>query len=140
MKHHQELLTVSTLGRGLNEISHEVRAIVERSGIALGLATIFCRHTSASLVIAENAAPSASRDLLAWLARMAPDGDPHYEHRDEGPDDMAAHLRTALLRSSESIPVRAGGLALGTWQGLFLAEHRSSPHQRELIVHIAGTS
>lgn len=138
MRHHQESLHLATPGRGLTDITDEVEAIVQRADIECGLATVFCRHTSASLVIAENAAPSAARDLLRWLERLAPDGDPRYEHSDEGPDDMPAHLRTALLRSSESIPVRARQLALGTWQGIFLAEHRTRPHRREIIVHVAG--
>lgn len=138
MQQHQQNLRVATPGRGLVDLTPQVAAVVARSGFQCGLATVFCRHTSASLVLAENADPSASRDLLDWLERIAPDGDPAYSHDAEGPDDMAAHLRTALLRSSETIPVRAGELALGTWQGLFLAEHRTQPHQREIIVHVIG--
>ena len=139
MQQHQESLHVETPGRGLLELTDQVAAIVARSACSTGLVTVFCRHTSASLVLAENADPSASRDLLSWLARLAPDGDPSYSHDAEGPDDMAAHLRTALLRSSETIPVRGGELALGTWQGLFLAEHRAHPHRREIVVHVIGT-
>ncbi len=136
---HQETLVFATPGRGLREISAEVQAVVGASGMQSGLATVFCRPTSAGLVLAENADPSASRDLLAWLLRMAPDGDRAYEHDAEGPDDMAAHLRTAMLSSSESIPVQDGRLLLGTWQGIFLAEHRTAPHRREVVVHVAGT-
>ena len=99
---------------------------------------VFCRHTSCSLVIQENADPSASRDLMNWLERIAPDGDPHYTHTAEGPDDMPSHLRAAVTKTSETIPVVEGQLALGTWQGLFLAEHRTSPHRRRLVVHVTG--
>lgn len=99
---------------------------------------VFCRHTSASLLIQENADPSVQRDLLDWLERLAPDGDPRYAHDSEGPDDMAAHLRTLVTRTSESIPVVDGRAALGTWQGLYLAEHRKDPHTRNLVVHILG--
>ncbi len=138
VRQHQESLLIETPGRGLVELTERIADIVRRSGMTVGLATVFCRHTSASLVLAENADPSASRDLLDWLERIAPDGDPAYSHDAEGPDDMAAHLRTALLRSSETIPIRGGELALGTWQGLFLAEHRARPHRREIVVHLVG--
>ncbi|MBL8114662.1 MAG: YjbQ family protein [Acidobacteria bacterium] len=139
MKQHQETLVVRTPGRGLVEITRETSAIVARSGVTTGLAVVFCAHTSASLLIQENADPDVRADLLAFLARLAPDGDPRYRHDSEGPDDMAAHLRTALGRSSESIPVVASRLALGTWQGLYLAEHRTAPHTRRLVVHVTGT-
>jgi secondary thiamine-phosphate synthase enzyme len=99
---------------------------------------VFCAHTSASLVVQENADPSAARDLLAFLERVAPDGDPRYTHDAEGPDDMAAHLRAALTRTSETVPVVRGTLALGTWQGLYLVEHRLRPHDREVLVHVTG--
>jgi secondary thiamine-phosphate synthase enzyme len=134
--HHQESLSVATKGRGLIDISGEVQRIVERSGITSGLCVVHCAHTSASLLIQENADPSVQRDLLAWLERLAPDGDPAYTHTLEGPDDMAAHLRSTLTRSNESIPVVEGRLALGTWQGLYLLEHRTSPHQRRVLVHV----
>jgi secondary thiamine-phosphate synthase enzyme len=136
--HHQEELRVATRGRGLTEITDAVRAIVARSGVRTGLAVVYCRHTSASLLIQENADPSARQDLLRWFERLAPDGDPRYTHTAEGGDDMAAHLRAAVTRSSETIPVSSGELCTGTWQGLFLFEHRESAHQRVLIVHVHG--
>ena len=138
MNQHQGKLTVRTQGRGLYEITDDIQSIVEKSGIDTGLCVVFCRHTSASLLIQENADPSVKLDLLEWLARMAPDGDPRYAHDTEGPDDMAAHLRTMITRSSETIPVSNGSMAMGTWQGLYLAEHRTSPHTRSLLVHVMG--
>lgn len=134
----QERLEVRTPGRGLHEVTGAVAAVVARSGVASGLCVVFCPHTSASLVMQENADPSARADLLAWLARLAPDGDPRYAHDTEGDDDMAAHLRSAVTRSSETIPVTGGRLALGTWQGIYLAEHRAAPHRRTLVVHVLG--
>lgn len=134
----QERLELTTPGRGLHEVTEAVAAVVARSGVTTGLCVVFCPHTSASLVLTENADPSARADLLAWLARIAPDGDPRYAHDAEGDDDMAAHLRSAVTRSSESIPVAGGRLALGTWQGIFLAEHRTAPHRRRLVVHVSG--
>ena len=125
-------------GRGLHEVTASVSAVVERSGVTTGLCVVFCPHTSASLLLQENADPSARADLLAFLARLAPDGDPRYSHDAEGDDDMAAHLRGAVTRSSETIPVAGGQLALGTWQGIYLAEHRTAPHRRSLVVHVFG--
>ena len=138
MRQHQETLDIATPGRGLHEVTRAVTAVVERSGVRTGLAVVFCRHTSCSLVIQENADPSARRDLERWLVRLAPDGDPAHTHTAEGPDDMPSHLRAAVTRTSESIPVADGRLALGTWQGLFLAEHRVAPHRRRLVVHVQG--
>jgi secondary thiamine-phosphate synthase enzyme len=138
MRQSQRILHVATAGRGLSDLTADVAAIVSESGIRTGQCVVFCRHTSASLLIQENAAPSASRDLLAWLARLAPDGDRHYTHTAEGPDDMAAHLRSAVTRSSETIPIVDGRLALGTWQGLYLAEHRLDGHDRSVVVHVTG--
>ena len=134
----QERLELRTPGRGLHEVTDDVAAVVARSGVTTGLCVVFCPHTSASLVLTENADPSARADLLGWLARIAPDGDPRTTHDAEGDDDMAAHLRSAVTRSSETIPVAGGRLALGTWQGVFLAEHRTSPHRRKLVVHVLG--
>ncbi len=138
MKQRQETLEVRTRGRGLHDLTDEIAGCVARADIATGLCVVFCPHTSASLLLQENASPDAGRDLLAWLERLAPDGDPRYTHDAEGPDDMAAHLRSAVTRTSESIPVVHGALALGTWQGLFLVEHRSAPHRRSLVVHVTG--
>lgn len=121
------------------EITHRVEHALSDSGITTGMCTVFCCHTSASLVIQENADPSVQKDLLAWLERVAPDGDPRYVHTTEGPDDMAAHIRTMVTRTSESIPVSNGKLVLGTWQGIYLAEHRTSPHTRSIVVHIIGS-
>ena len=134
----QERLEVRSPGRGLHEVTQAVAGVVARSGVTTGLCVVFCPHTSASLLLQENADPSARADLLAWLGRLAPDGDPRYGHDTEGPDDMAAHLRSAVTRSSETIPVADGRLALGTWQGIYLAEHRTVPHRRTLVVHVSG--
>lgn len=122
---------------GLHEFTDEVRAFVSESGMREGLLTIFCRHTSASLIIQENAAPAARRDLEAYFARVAPEGD-SYEHDDEGPDDMPAHLRSALTATQLSIPVRNGRAVLGTWQGIFLFEHRRSTPERQIALHLVG--
>ena len=122
---------------GLREFTDEARRFVAESGIGEGLLTIFCRHTSASLLIQENAAPAVRSDLEAWAARLAPE-DGSYEHDDEGPDDMPAHLRTALTATQLSIPVMHGELALGTWQGIFLFEHRRAPPERTIVLHLVG--
>ena len=137
MKQLQDVLVVRTAGRGFTDISERVQAVVAASGVGTGLCTVLCRHTSASLVITENADPAVRRDMARWLERVAPEG-AGYEHAAEGPDDMPSHLRSALLRSTESVPVTGGRLALGTWQGLFLAEHRAAAHRRELVVHVIG--
>jgi secondary thiamine-phosphate synthase enzyme len=124
--------------RGLSEITAEVRRAVEGSGIREGLCTVFLRHTSASLVIQENADPAVWRDLEAFLSRLVPDGDPLFTHVAEGEDDMSSHVKAALTRTSEQIPIRGGELALGTWQGLFVWEHRRGSRRRELWVHVIG--
>jgi len=133
--HHS--LQVETRGKGLVEISDEVALWVGSQGISDGLLTLFCRHTSASLLIQENAAPAARRDLEAYFERIAPES-ADYEHDDEGPDDMPSHLRAALTQTSLSIPTVGGQLALGTWQGIFLFEHRRAPHQRQVVLHLIG--
>lgn len=138
MHQHQEELRIATGGRGLNELTGEVTAIVRRSEVTTGQVTVFCQHTSASLVIQENADPSARADLMAWLARLAPERDPNYTHTAEGPDDMPSHLRAAVTSTSETIPIVEGEMCLGTWQGLFLLEHRDVAHTRNLIVHVVG--
>lgn len=130
------VLEIRTPGRGLVEVTDEVRRIVDRSGVREGLVVLFLQHTSASLVIHENAAPSAAADLEAYFDRLVPDGDPSYRHSAEGPDDMPAHIRTVLTRTSESIPVAEGRLLLGTWQGVFVFEHRRSPQRRRLVVQV----
>jgi secondary thiamine-phosphate synthase enzyme len=137
MRQHQARVAVATKGRGFVDVTGEVAAVVRGSGVTTGLAVVFCRHTSASLLIQENYDPAVRRDLAQWLDRLAPEGD-DYEHADEGPDDMPSHLKTALTRTSESIPVADGRLVLGRWQALYLLEHRLSGHRRELVVHVAG--
>jgi secondary thiamine-phosphate synthase enzyme len=124
--------------RGLTEITSRLRDIVASEGVRDGLLTVFIRHTSASLVIQENADPSARRDLERFLDRLVPEGDPLFEHVTEGEDDMPSHIKSALTRTSEQIPIRGGSLALGTWQGVYVFEHRKVPHRRELVVHIIG--
>ena len=137
----QEAITVDTRGRaGLCEVTTEVARLDARSGVRIGLCHVFVRHTSCSLVIQENADPSARADLEAWIRRLAPEGDPAYTHTAEGPDDMPGHLRAAVTRTSESIPIASGRLGLGTWQGLYLFEHRNRGARRELIVTIQGAA
>src|SRR4051794_9996757 len=135
MIHRRAEITVSTTGRGTYDITREVQHHVS---VRDGLATVFIQHTSASLIICENADPDVRRDLEALLARLAPDGDPLFIHTAEGDDDMPAHVRTVLTQTSIGIPIIAGKLALGTWQGLYLYEHRTSPHQRRVIVTVIG--
>ena len=137
MKVHQSALTVATPGRGFVDVTGELARVVAESGVTTGLCTVFLRYTSASLVIQENADAAVLRDLARWMERLAPEG-AHYEHDAEGPDDMPGHLRSAVTRSSESIPVTKGRLALGTWQAVYVWEHRREAHRRELVVHIAG--
>lgn len=135
---HQATLTLRPGRKGTREITDEVARVVTASGLRSGIATMFCRHTSCSLVIMENADPSARRDLEAWLDRIVPENDPHFEHTLEGPDDMPSHIKMALTRTSETVPFTAGRLLLGTWQGIFLWEHRRAPHTREVIVTVIG--
>lgn len=131
------ILPIRASRAGLHEITDQVRRFVNDSGISEGLLTIFCRHTSASLVIQENAAPAAGRDLERYFERIAPEGG-SYEHDDEGPDDMPAHLRSALTATQLSIPVQNGKLLLGTWQGIFLFEHRRNTPERQVALHLVG--
>ena len=131
-------ITVRVDGRGLHEITREVSAAVAELGGEDGLCTVFIPHTSASLTIQENADPSAQRDLERWLERLVPEGDPLYTHTAEGPDDMPAHIKAALTSTSLSIPMLGGRLALGTWQGIFLWEHRSARGQRNVVVHVGS--
>lgn len=134
---HQETVEVRSRGAGLWDVTAEVNAVVGRSKIRTGLCTVFVQHTSASLVIQENADPAVLRDLARFLADLAPEARA-WEHDDEGPDDMPAHARSALTKTSETIPISAGRLAFGTWQALYLWEHRRAPHVRRLVVHVVG--
>lgn len=131
-----ERLAIRTDGQGLYEFTDRVAQVVQSSGQSEGLCTVFVRHTSASLTIQENADPSARRDLEAWLARLVPEHDPHFTHTAEGPDDMPSHIKAALTAASLGIPFADGRLALGTWQGVFLWEHRRRPHERQIVVHV----
>lgn len=133
-----ETLVIATRGRGLTEFTDKVSSRVTASGISSGLLTLFVRHTSASLLIQENADPAVLRDLERFFSRLVPDGDPLFEHRQEGPDDMPAHVRAALTQTHLSVPVADGALALGTWQGIYLYEHRSSGSRREVVMHLMG--
>jgi len=137
MRQASRLLPIRASRPGLHEFTDSAAEFVAASGISEGLLTIFSRHTSASLVIQENAAPAARRDLERYFARIAPES-AAYEHQDEGPDDMPAHLRAALTQSQLSIPVAGGQLALGTWQGIFLFEHRASTPERQIMLHLVG--
>lgn len=132
-----DTLTFRTDGTGLQEITDEVAEWLRGTGIATGVLTLFCQHTSAGLLITENASPAVPRDLLRWLGRVAPEGD-HYEHSDEGPDDMPAHIRAVITGNGLTVPVTGGRMVLGTWQGVFLAEHRRMPHRRKIVAHVIG--
>ena len=137
MPHHTRTLTIATDGPALHEFTEDAHAFVASAGVATGLLTAFCRHTSASVLITENAAPAVRSDLVAWLARVAPESGA-YAHDSEGPDDMPAHLKQVLTGASVAVPVARGALMLGTWQGLFLSEHRAAPHTREVVLHLSG--
>jgi secondary thiamine-phosphate synthase enzyme len=139
MRHFAEVLRVKTPGRGTQEITEQVQSIVRRSEIREGLVTVFVHHTSASLIICENADRDVRRDLEAFAARLVPDGDPLFVHTAEGPDDMPAHVRSVFTPVSLSIPVAGGRADLGTWQGVYLWEHRTSPHQRKITITVVGS-
>jgi secondary thiamine-phosphate synthase enzyme len=139
MNKFRTILRVETRGTGLYEITDEVNSWLYKTGIVGGLLTLFCQHTSASLLITENASGAVQRDLLRWLERMAPQGD-GYEHSAEGPDDMPAHLKAALTGNSLTVPVADERMMLGTWQGVFLAEHRARPHARSIVAHLLHDS
>lgn len=134
----QSEVRISTDGRGTYDLSRDVQAAVRASGIQTGLCHVFVCHTSASLMLCENADPSVMRDMEAFMSAQVPDGDPIFTHRAEGPDDMAAHVRSVLTGSDLNIPVREGHCALGTWQGVYLWEHRYSPHERRVVVTVQG--
>lgn len=139
MKVHQEHVEIRTSGKGLVNVTERLRAVVAASGVQTGLLTVFVCHTSASLVIQENADPAVLRDLERYFADLVPESR-RWEHDDEGPDDMPAHVRSALTHTSENIPISQGRLVLGTWQGVYLWEHRARPHTRRLVAHVQGTS
>ena len=136
----QELgeITIRTTGRALHEVTAKVSDWLEQVGAGRGLLTLFIRHTSASLLLQENADPDVQRDLENFLTRLVPDGDPHFVHTTEGPDDMPSHVRAALTQTSLSIPVERGEMRLGTWQGIYLYEHRKARHHREIVLHYVG--
>jgi secondary thiamine-phosphate synthase enzyme len=135
---HQQQLRLSTSGRGTYEISAEVEQVISTSGISTGICQIFNHHTSSSLILCENADPSVRTDLETFMKKLAPDGDSMFRHIDEGPDDMPAHVRTVLTQSTLSIPVHNGRHMLGTWQGVYLWEHRTRPHNRSVTVTVIG--
>jgi secondary thiamine-phosphate synthase enzyme len=138
MRQASSFLSVRTRGRGLVDITEEVRRWLDAQSIVTGLVTLFCTHTSASLLIQENASPAVRADLEAFFERLVPEDATLYEHDDEGPDDMPAHLRTALTQVHLSIPVKEGRLTLGTWQAVYLFEHRRRPHERRIALHVLG--
>jgi secondary thiamine-phosphate synthase enzyme len=138
LRHHSRATTIATRGRGTFDITREVEAAVQAAGVASGLCTVFVHHTSASLILCENADPTVRSDLERFLARLVPDGDPLFEHTDEGPDDMPAHVRSVLTQASLSIPVAGGRLDLGTWQGIYLWEHRHRSHDRRVTITVIG--
>ena len=138
MQQYLATIIIPTSERGLVDITERVQEQVAASGIARGLANLFLRHTSASLLIQENADPTVRADLERFFARLVPDGDALFRHRDEGPDDMPAHVRTALTTVNLAVPVQNGTLALGTWQGIYLWEHRMQGHRREVMLHVLG--
>jgi len=135
---HTETLKVRTPGAGTHEITAQVAAVLENSRLHAGVVTVFCQHTSCSLVIMENADASARRDLEGWLERLVPEDDPHYTHTLEGADDMPSHIKMALTRTAETVPFDGGRLLLGTWQGIFIWEHRRAPHERRVVVSVQG--
>ncbi len=135
---HQRTVEIPTRGKGFTDVTREIADVVAASGVGVGLCSVFIQHTSASLVIQENADPAVLRDLARFLDRLAPEGD-RYEHDDEGPDDMPGHIRSAVTRTAEVVPVSGGRLALGTWQAIYLWEHRAAPHRRSLVVTVTGT-
>jgi secondary thiamine-phosphate synthase enzyme len=139
MRQSTHTLQFRTTRRGLKDITAEIQSWLSAQSITTGLLTIFCRHTSASLLIQENAAPEVRTDLEAFFEQLAPEDPSRYEHDDEGPDDMPAHLRVALTQTHLSIPIVDSRLSLGTWQAIYLFEHRRRPHDREIVLHVIGT-
>ncbi|WP_013322064.1 secondary thiamine-phosphate synthase enzyme YjbQ [Gloeothece verrucosa] len=138
MNHHQKNIKIQTTGKSFHDITAKIKSIVAESGINMGLCTLFIRHTSASLVIQENADPDVLRDLSNFFSKLVPEDSKSYIHDAEGPDDMPAHIRSVLTQTSQQIPITQGRLVLGTWQGIYLWEHRDRSHYREIVVHISG--
>jgi secondary thiamine-phosphate synthase enzyme len=138
MKHHQKVLKIKTIGKEFHNITSKIEAFVAESDIETGLCTLFVRHTSASLIIQENADPDVLRDFANFFAKLVPEDTRYYIHNAEGADDMPAHIRSALTHTSEQIPIAKGRLVLGTWQGIYLWEHRQFSHQREIVIHLSG--
>lgn len=138
MRQHQQTLVCDPGGPGLHDVTAAVRGVVDAADVELGQATLFIRHTSASLTIQENADPDVQIDLEAFIRRLVPEGDPLYRHVDEGPDDMPAHVKAALTATSLTIPIDGGRMVLGTWQGIYLWEHRRRPGRRQIVVHVIG--
>jgi len=139
MKIWQREISVQTRGQGTYEFTEQCVDAVRAAGMRTGVLLAFCRHTSCSLVLMENADPTARRDLERWLGRLVPEGDPDFQHTAEGPDDMPSHIKMALTRTSETIPIGEGQLLTGTWQGIFLWEHRSQPHHRRIVLTLQGS-
>lgn len=139
MTHYQKRLTIQTIGKSFSNITSKVQSVVNDSAIDTGLCTIFLRHTSASLLIQENADPDVLKDLSNFFSKLVPEDGKSYIHDAEGPDDMPAHIRTVLTKTSEQIPINRGKLLLGTWQGIYIWEHRLHSHYREVVVHIIGS-
>ena len=135
---HSEPITVRTSGKGTYEITDQISEVLSRSGIVAGTLTVFIQHTSCSLILMENADPTARRDLEKFFDRLVPEDAPYFEHNAEGPDDMASHIRMVLTRSSEVIPIKDSRMQLGTWQGIFLFEHRRAAHRRSVVVTVMG--
>lgn len=138
MHQKQMAFTLQTRGQGLYEFTREAAQHVSSCAMTTGLLHVFCRHTSASLVIQENADPDVQRDLMAFFKKLVPDGDPLFIHTCEGPDDMPAHVKAALTQTTLTVPITSGGLMLGTWQGIYLFEHRTAPHTRQIVLHAVG--
>lgn len=134
----QQQLQIETTGRGTYDLSADIQAAVKKSGISSGMCHVFIRHTSASLMISENADPAVLRDLETFMSRQVPDGDPMFTHTQEGPDDMPSHVRSILTQCDLNVPIQGGACALGTWQGIYLWEHRHAPHRRTVIVTVQG--
>lgn len=135
----QHQLQIDTRGRGTYDLSADIQSAVKKSGVETGMCHVFIRHTSASLMLCENADPAVMRDLEAFMSRQVPDGDPMFTHTAEGPDDMPAHVRSMLTTTTLSIPVASGQPVFGTWQGVYLYEHRTAPHRRRVVAHLVGT-